>query len=178
MKFIAPAFSLIFGVALLSACVTPVSTILEVPKEQRDNLNFGQTDVKFDPKLKENASLDRPKLVAALEKNIAAMAAKRPAPKMDGDVTPARVEVEVLAYKEPNAALAIVLGDNSELTGYVRVYDSRASKQIGEYYVQVIEGAGGLLGLATADVGEDGLAREFAETFFKQFESGAKPVKK
>ncbi|MBL4906474.1 MAG: hypothetical protein JKX94_03405 [Sneathiella sp.] len=76
----------------------------------------------------------------------------------------ADVEIEIDNLKLANAALIWLVGDNDQLTGTVRVHDSDTKVLLTEVYVDILEGNGGLLGLAIRGSGvRERLSLEFAE---------------
>lgn len=155
----------LFCAAFLAACVTkPIATLQAVDPAIRNAMAVETTDVRYDGELNGQGGLDQARLSEVLASEIAAqvpqLADRAAARKV-------RVDIEILAYREPNAALAIVLGDTSQIIGTVKVLDFDSNAALGEYYIEVIEGAGGLLGLAAADTTEAGLGREFVEQFVK-----------
>ena len=149
---------------VLTACVTPVTIVQPVDPAIRDSLAVERTEVVVDDDLADYKLLDQPKLVSALEDEFSK---SLPIITDENSQTPVEVHVEVLAYREPNAALAIVLGDTAQIVGNVVLKEPETALVIGEYYIEVIEGAGGLLGLAAADTNEPELAREFVEKFME-----------
>ena len=155
----------LLGAVLVSGCVTkPIATLQAVDPSIRSAMAIETTVVRFGSELGEEGGLNQTALREALTRELAAqvpqLADRARARKVDFDV-------EILAYREPNVALAIVLGDTSQIIGNVKVLDTDTRAVLGEYYVEVIEGAGGLLGLAAADTTENGLSREFVEQFVR-----------
>lgn len=158
------------GAVLLTACVTkPIATIQAVDPVVRREMTVGSTEVRYDAALASQAGLDQPRLSEVLRGEFEAQV---PPPAVG--TTPRRVtfDVEILAYREPNAALAIMLGDTSQIIGNVKVLDFETRAVLGEYYIEVIEGAGGIAGLVAADTTENGLGREFVEQFVKHLTEG------
>lgn len=149
---------------VLTACVTPVTIVQPVDPAIRDSLVVERTEVVVDNDLADYDRLDQPRLITALQDEFS-----KNLPTVSGAdaQTPVEVHVEVLAYREPNAALAIVLGDTAQIVGNVVLKRPETATVIGEYYIEVIEGAGGLLGLAAADTNEPELAREFVDKFME-----------
>jgi hypothetical protein len=152
----------------VAACVTPVDAITAVPPAVRADISFASVDVALDEALSEYARLDGAVLSQGLLDEFRLGAAERPGGSNGAYAV--TTEIEILSYREPNAALAIALGDSAEISGYVRLRTVSDQVLVGEYFVSVIEGAGGLLGLAMADANEPELAREFVEKFFTTFD--------
>ncbi len=155
---------ILLGALVLAACATPVATLQAVDPTIRSAMAIESTQVRYDAELSTQEALDQARLSEVLARELSAQV-----PQI-ADRTRARnvvIDVEILAYREPNVALAVVLGDTSQIIGNVKVLDSESRGLLGEYYIEVIEGAGGLLGLAAADTTENGLGREFVEQFVK-----------
>lgn len=161
----------LLAAALLAACVTkPIATLQAVDPAIRSSMAIANTAVRYDSDVSVEGGLDQSALTQVLAREFAEQV-----PQL-ADRTRARnvtIDVEILAYREPNVALAIVLGDTSQIIGNVKVLDAESRAVLGEYYIEVIEGAGGLLGLAAADTTENGLGREFVEQFVKHLTEDA-----
>lgn len=158
-------WAVLFGAALVSACVTkPIATLQAVDPAVRSAMVLQTTNVRYEAELGSEGGLDQQRLTEVLGREFLAQL-----PQPTAGATPRRItiDVEILAYREPNAALAILLGDSSQIIGNVKVLDAESGAGLGEYYIEVIEGAGGVLGLAAADTTENGLGREFVEQFVK-----------
>lgn len=74
------------------------------------------------------------------------------------------VEIEIDNLKFANAAAAILIGDTDQLAGTVRVYDTETKALLTEFYVDVLKGRAGLLGLAIRGSGvREQLSLEYAD---------------
>src|SRR3546814_4938957 len=72
--------------------------------------------------------------------------------------------VAIDTLKFVSAAMTIIGGDSDQLAGLVTVKDSGTGEQIAEFYVDVLNSHGGLLGLAIRGTGvREQLAHEFAD---------------
>jgi len=82
-------------------------------------------------------------------------------PEHGGKAVNLRITVENI--KTANAGMALLMGSSDELSGEVIVLDPATQKQIGNFYVQVINSHSGLAGLAMRGAGvREKLAEEFA----------------
>ncbi|MBO9579774.1 MAG: hypothetical protein J7498_02680 [Sphingobium sp.] len=82
-------------------------------------------------------------------------------PERGGKAVNLRITVENI--KTANAGMALLLASSDELSGEVIVLDPATQKQIGNFYVQVINSHGGLAGLAMRGSGiREKLVEEFA----------------
>ncbi|MBX2833870.1 MAG: hypothetical protein KTR28_02755, partial [Micavibrio sp.] len=76
----------------------------------------------------------------------------------------AYVEIEVDNLKFVNPMVAILISDTDQLSGTVKVVDSKIQELVSEFYVDVLKGTGGLLGLAVRGGGvREKLSAQFAE---------------
>jgi hypothetical protein len=82
-------------------------------------------------------------------------------PERGGKAVNLRITIENI--KTANAGMALLMGSSDELSGEVIVLDPATQKQIGNFYVQVINSHGGLAGLAMRGGGiREKLVEEFA----------------
>lgn len=82
---------------------------------------------------------------------------------------PVRLAVEVDTLKTANAAMAILAASSDQLAGTVTVLDAATGERLGEFYVDVINGHSGLLGLAMRGSGvRESLSEEFAVHITRQ----------
>jgi hypothetical protein len=82
-------------------------------------------------------------------------------PEHHGKAVNLRVTIENI--KTANAGMALLMGSSDELSGEVIVLDPATQRQIGNFYVQVINSHGGLAGLAMRGGGiREKLVEEFA----------------
>ena len=71
--------------------------------------------------------------------------------------------VSIDTLKTANAGMAFLAGSSDQLAGNVEVRDGTSGEPLGEFYVDVINGHGGLLGMAIRGGGiREKLAQEFA----------------
>lgn len=76
----------------------------------------------------------------------------------------ADIEIEVDNLKFVNPMAAILISDTDQLSGSVKVIDPKTKELLSEFYVDVLKGTGGLLGLAVRGGGvREKLAAQFAE---------------
>ncbi|MEM7568753.1 MAG: hypothetical protein AAF337_03060 [Pseudomonadota bacterium] len=150
--------------ASLTGCLDTVSVLQAVPQSQRQALAFSGLEVAFDPALEEKPSLERDALVEEMTRQFTEIADAR---EKVGVPVETRAQIEILGYKEANAALSLLLADSAEIMGYVRLRDVASDEQIGEYYIDVTYGEADILGVATAAAGEKELSRAFLKEFFK-----------
>ncbi|MEM1035130.1 MAG: hypothetical protein AAGI14_00085 [Pseudomonadota bacterium] len=153
-----------FAALAVSACVTPVTVVSAVDTDIRETLKPAETTVNFDSELSDYERLDQARLETALIEEFTESLTGADNPEL---VTLVDISIDILAYREPNAALAILISDTAQIVGNVVLTDPESGSTVGEYYIEVIEGAGGVLGLAAADTNEPELAREFVEKFME-----------
>jgi hypothetical protein len=75
---------------------------------------------------------------------------------------PLRLAVQIDTLKTANAAMAMLAASSDQLAGNVKVHDAATEEVLGEFYVDVINSHGGLLGLAMRG---GGIREELAEEF-------------
>jgi hypothetical protein len=76
---------------------------------------------------------------------------------------PVTLRIAIENIKTANAGMAILMGSSDELSGEVSVIDPATQRQVGAFYVQVINSHGGLGGLAMRGGGiREKLVEEFA----------------
>lgn len=171
-------FLLLFVVAMtLSACVTPTTTIKPLNPEDKGVRNIQEVNVSY-------SELAMDKLVAADEKlqeeqkeastpeaikykslkDALSNITKQHLEERDGNgELYADIEIEIDNLKLANAAAAVLVGDTDQLAGTVKVYDPQSKELLSEFYVDVIKGTGGLLGLAIRGTGvREQLSLQFA----------------
>lgn len=74
-----------------------------------------------------------------------------------------RLKVTVDTLKTANAGMAMLGGSFDQLAGLVDIVDAESAEPLGSFYIDVINGHGGLLGLAMRGTGvRESLAGEFA----------------
>jgi hypothetical protein len=77
--------------------------------------------------------------------------------------TPIDLNVKLDHYEEANAAAAILIGDQTELSGSVNLLDRGSKKRIGSYYVSAIKSGGGIIAAVAMSGSAEHLPRQFAE---------------
>ncbi len=88
---------------------------------------------------------------------------------------PLKLAIEIDTLKTANAAMAILAASNDQLAGSVKIQDATSGEQLGEFYVDVINGHSGLLGLAMRGGGvREELAEEFALHISRQLSGKSK----
>lgn len=90
--------------------------------------------------------------------------------KIDSDSTlNTDIEIEIDNLKLANAAVVFFLGDADQLAGTVRVYDAETRELLSEMYIDVVDGNGGLIGLAMRGTNPRGnLSSKFAAILGKE----------
>lgn len=153
---------LLLSLIFLSGCVQATTVIEPLNKDAKGIIDvqniyvtyneFAKTSIlKLDAEAKERGvKSDDPEeiqyqsLKTSLEK-----VAKEHLEQRDGDSSVyADISIEISNFKLVNPMAAILVGDSDQLTGTVKVYDTKTKKLYTEFYVDVLKGSGGLLGLA------------------------------
>lgn len=149
-RFALPAVML--ATLALAGCVSPVKTISGLSDEEVAKIGIGQIRIEqgsanIDPEL-------RPELQAALEKHLRFCATGEN--KRD-------VVVRIDNFKRRNPAAVVLIGDTNNLAGSVQlVSPTEGNKTVAEYYVDELQGGGGLIGLALLSAPEKNLSNGFA----------------
>lgn len=171
-------YILLFVAAIsLTACVTPTKVLQALPEEQKGSLNIQSVSVTYsdlsrdqiillDEKAQERAeTADSPNEIQykTLETSLETIV-KEYLEGIDSDgLSNANVKIEIDNLKFANAAAALLVGDTDQLAGTVRVYNAQSKQLVSEFYVDVLKGTGGLLGLAIRGGGvREKLANDFA----------------
>ena len=82
---------------------------------------------------------------------------------------PIRVTIELDTLKTADAGMAMLLGSSDQLAGMVTITDPATDQKLGEYYIDVLNGRAGLLGLAMRGSGvREKLAAEFSDKLMKE----------
>jgi hypothetical protein len=138
---------------MLSACVSPVKTVSSLSDEEVSKIGIGQIrveqgNVAVDPEL-------RPELQAALENHLRTCAP---------GINKRDIVVKVDNFKRRNPAAVILIGDTNNLAGSVQIQSpTEGNKVLAEYYVDELQGGGGLIGLALLSAPEKNLSNGFAK---------------
>lgn len=184
-------FGAVAGALLLMGCVKPVQVVTPVSEAIVGNNRVAATEVVIGETAQEAiAALDATAAEKRAEAGLPPVdttvaPAQRPAsdaystlpfaqmfPLVMEDVTQrqgltagrdVRLRVTVETMKMANAGMAILLSSADQLAGNVEVLDLNTGEQLGEFYVDVINGHGGLLGLAIRGSGvRESMSEEFA----------------
>lgn len=93
---------------------------------------------------------------------------------------PLKLAITIDTVKTANAAMAMLIASNDQLAGTVAVMDATNDAKLGEFYVDVLNARGGMLGLAMRGAGvREKLAAEFSKHIAEQLSgSKHKPTKK
>lgn len=179
------------AVLLLAACVSPVEVVQPVSEAVRNGSQVADVEVTLSPlardamvKFEEKAAAERaeaglPPVSAAADParlpsadQYHTLPFERMFELVVKDVTqdwglntgrPLKLAVEIDTLKTANAAMALLAGSSDQLAGTVRVLDAQTGESLGEFYVDVVNGHSGLLGLAMRGGGiREKLAEEFA----------------
>lgn len=78
------------------------------------------------------------------------------------------MQVTVDNFKLGNAGAAMLIGDQHEIAGEVKLIDPTTGAVASQYYVQENRGGGGLIGVAMLASGATGISRDFANTVCKR----------
>jgi len=165
-------------VLLLSGCVTPTKAIKPLSEADKGVRNIQSVSVSYNDLNKEAlVSADQKLYTKAQEKGangeikykslksaLQSIAQERLEERDNSGSLYANVSIEIDNLKLANAAAAILVGDSDQLAGTVKVYDPKTKELLTEFYVDIIEGAGGLLGLAIRGAGvRERLSLQFAD---------------
>lgn len=106
----------------------------------------------------EETELNKLPLTEVLSKAVRDEIAER---GITGD-TPVNIAISVDTMKYQNGMATILFGSSDQLSGSVKVSNAETNEVIADFYVDLIKGNGGLLGLAIRGWG---IRERFAETF-------------
>jgi len=91
---------------------------------------------------------------------------------------PIRLTIELDTLKTADAGMAMLFGSSDQLAGMVTITDPATDQKLGEYYIDVLNGRGGLLGLAMRGSGvREKLAAEFSDKLMKELAGKRKKTK-
>lgn len=162
----------------LSACVTPTKVITPLDEMNRGVMNIQSVNVKYsDITLDKLISSDEKAKTTGLEVGKSEEAQYQPLKVTLKDIAKERLEsrdsngdllanidIEVDSMKLANPLATVLVGDTDQLSGTVRAYDPKTNEVFTEFYVDVLEGSGGLLGLAIRGGGvRERLSLQFAD---------------
>lgn len=143
---------------LLSNCVTTQGVVDPITPEEQALYTVGNVNVLYNPTMSEKIQdLDQQALNENGEGNVKSHPLNKALKSeiktelisrgINGKKR-ANILVELDTLKFSNAAMVMLTGDSDQLSGNVIVTDSNTKATIGEFYVDVIEARGGLIGLA------------------------------
>lgn len=140
------------GVAMmLAACHEPVREIRAFPDGARAQAGIGEINVET------NAPSVTPAIVANLK------AALDEISRTCGNgPNKYALDVRLGNFKGMNAAAAILVGDSTQLAGFVRLTNTQTRDVVGEYYFDEVRAGGGLIGIAVMSHASTTLPRAFA----------------
>ncbi|UTW55961.1 hypothetical protein [Kordiimonas sp. SCSIO 12610] len=178
MKYFIPVVLLTF----LSACVSPVKVVQKLPDANVGALDVANVQVSYSDltaeKIRENDAKRAERAAKANEEKIShkslsdlivQLLNEEIAERQSSKTVPVDVKVNIDTLKFANAGLTILLGDSDQLAGSVEVIDRKTGDTISEFYVDIIKGSGGLLGLAIRGGGvREGMASDFVKETVKQ----------
>jgi len=169
---------LLLTAVLLSACVTPTKAIKPLDPTKLGTINVQTVSVSYNSlnaeslvgkdqerqaeasKAQDSSLIKYKPLKTALKE----IATNRLETRDSDSNSYANVDIEIDNLKLANAAAAILIGDTDQLSGTVRVTDTKSKELFTEFYVDIIEGAGGLLGMAIRGAGvRERLSLQFAD---------------
>ncbi|HYC04667.1 MAG TPA: hypothetical protein VED40_15335 [Azospirillaceae bacterium] len=143
--------------ALLSGCATPVKTVQSLPADRI--AEFAVADVGVELAVQEARATLPEKLKAALNTTL---------PGCAKGTVPVKMTVRVDSYKEQDGLKTILIGDMTQLAGLVKFIDPKDGTVLGEYFVDQMQGGGGLLGMAIMADAETKLSQGFADQVCKE----------
>lgn len=174
----------LFCAILLSACTGPVKTLKPLPENYVNRLMAAEISVRAaGPAAERIAELDaRREIPASRADAVAELGVSLPFDELPFDRLietmirrslagrghvadrPVRIEVEIDTLKFADAAMTILLGDNDQIAGFIRVKDVESDEVLSEHYIDVIKGSAGLLGLIVRGGGvREKLAAQFVD---------------
>ncbi|MEM9470192.1 MAG: hypothetical protein AAF988_08515 [Pseudomonadota bacterium] len=171
-------FLLLFSALTISGCVQHTKMLKPLAEKQQGTLNIQSVTVSYSDLSAETIMAIDEKIKTEAEKkgnsdSIASQPLKSSMAKVTKEVLEARdsdtndfaniyIEVDNLKFVDPMAA--ILISDTDQLSGSVKVVDPKTKELLSEFYVDVLKGTGGLLGLAVRGGGvREKLSAQFAE---------------
>lgn len=159
----------LLAASALSACVSPVDVFTPLPADEVGRIGISQIDVTLDPAV---ASPDLEAiLLAMLDEALRGCAV--------GDLQ-RRLTVQIDNFQEQNVAMTFLVGGSTSLSGRVMFVDPKNDRVVGDYYIRVGRGGGGILGAAIMGDARYNLPSSFAEeicdTIWGPAAGGARPV--
>jgi hypothetical protein len=175
----------VFGLIGLAACTKPVTVTQPLPENAFGQVHVTDIAVSYTDAAKEGIQKDNDRQQKKAEDGKAddkyeglkftemmenLLSDRLAEADVDG---PRNVSLDVAidTLKFVSAAMTIIGGDSDQLAGLVTVKDSGTGEQIAEFYVDVLNSHGGLLGLAIRGTGvREQLAQEFADHVIEQLQ--------
>lgn len=152
MSFLVVRALAVAGVTfMLAACHEPVREIRAFPDVARAQAGIGPINVETEAATV-NATIVA-NLKAALE-HVAQTCGNGP--------NKYTLDVRLENFKGMNAAAAILIGDSTQLAGFVRLTNPQTREVVGEYYVDEVRAGGGLIGIAVMSGASTTLPKAFA----------------
>lgn len=140
------------GMAItLAACHQPVREIRAFPDGARAQAGIGEI----------NVTTDAPSVTPAIVANLKAALEEVSRTCGDGPSKYA-LDVRLENFKGMNAAAAILVGDSTQLAGFVRLTNTQTRDVVGEYYFDEVRAGGGLVGIAVMSGAATTLPKAFA----------------
>jgi hypothetical protein len=135
----------------LAACHQPVREIRAFPDGARAQAGIGEI----------NVTTDAPSVTPAIVANLKAALEEISRTCGDGPSKYA-LDVRLENFKGMNAAAAILVGDSTQLAGFVRLTNTQTRDVVGEYYFDEVRAGGGLIGIAVMSGAATTLPKAFA----------------
>lgn len=137
---------------LVGGCVSPVKPLTEIPKDILPNVGVAKITVTAVP-----GEAVPPEVLG-----FAREAIEREVRNCAKGAQAMEIEVRLDSFKRRNAAATILIGDSNSLTGEVKFKAQDGGQVVGHYYVEEVQGGGGLLGLAMMSNAESAMSDRFA----------------
>lgn len=172
--------TLILALLTLSACVPKnVQVVQPLPDELLGQLDVQNVTVSYSQLAQDRIQkIDLERKVEGEKSSEPELVSYKPLSTVLADITKNRLEqrdedsqrfvdikIEIDNLKLVNPVAAVLIGDVDQLSGSVKAVDSATGETVTECYVDVINGSGGLLGLAIRGAG----AREKISAQFSDF---------
>lgn len=182
--------SLCLATILLSGCYTPINVLKETSKDDLNVYNVESVTVSYSQISAEKIQKsDEERAKTGKEKNAADEIQYWPLKRSFETVTldhlnardkktdrHAAVKIEIDTLKLANPVMTVLTGDTDQLAGTASIYDIKSNTLISEFYVDIIDANGGLLGLAIRGAGvRERLGLQFASKIGDQL--GFDPIK-
>lgn len=168
---------------LLSACVTPTTIVKPLDTQHQGNRNINYVNVSYSELSKDKITkMDNEAIEEGREEGTLnelkhqplhtsmAYIVKESLEKVDNDSGfSTNIEIEVDNLQIANPLAMFLVGDNDQLTGTVKVYDTQTKQLLTEFYVDHLKPQGGLLDMAIRGTGvREKMSAQFAEYIAEQ----------